>query len=120
LSVDNEPLFREGWHAQVLAVASNMVESGQFSAVQWTENFAAALKQPYPDAQDELDAYYMAALSTLESLLVGSGSVPDTDIEERTELWRCAYLNTAHGDPVEMSAGLAGRPADHSHHHHEH
>lgn len=116
LNEDNEPAFREGWHAQVLAVANGLVAEGHITANQWTETFAGKLRKPDSSASDELDAYYRAALAALESLLNADTAIPLRDLDERTELWRRAYLNTPHGKPVELEAGLAG--VVHGHHHH--
>jgi len=120
LNADNEPAFREGWHAQVLAVANGLITEGHITADQWTQTFATKLRQPNTDASDELEAYYRAALSALESLLHADAAVPHHDLDERTELWRRAYLNTPHGQPVEMKAGVGDviHQHDHGHDHH--
>jgi len=118
LNEDREPAFREGWQAQVLAVANGLISEGHISAGQWTDTFATELRKPDPSASDELDAYYRAALCALESLLNAKSAVPSNDLNERTELWRRAYLNTPHGQPVEMEAGMGEVSVDHHHHHH--
>ena len=40
---DNGPVFGEGWQAQVLALAFNLVERGQFSSVEWSEALGLSL-----------------------------------------------------------------------------
>lgn len=116
--VDDQPVFREGWHAQVLAVANGLIDAERISAKQWTATFSAELAKPKHAADcDELEAYYRAALSALESLLNAHSSISIGDLEDRTELWRRAYLNTPHGQPVEMAAGHAKIHHEHAHQH---
>ena len=40
---DNGPVFEEGWQAQVLALAFNLVDRGQFTGTQWSEALGAEL-----------------------------------------------------------------------------
>jgi len=118
LDQDNEPVFREGWHAQVLGVANTLIKNGRISASDWTATFAGALREAEARGEgDELDGYYGAALTALETLLDSETDVSHSHVDERTELWRRAYLNTAHGQPVELEAGLREPAHDHHHHH---
>jgi S1-C subfamily serine protease len=48
-----------------------------------------------------------AALRALERLVAAGGGLPAPVLAERVEAWRRAYLNTPHGRPVQLSAGLA-------------
>lgn len=106
LDQDNEPVFREGWHAQVLGVANTLINTGRISATDWTATFAGALREAEAHGEgDKLDGYYGAALTALETLLDRDTDVSHSHVDERTELWRRAYLNTPHGHPVELEAG---------------
>lgn len=118
LDQDNEPVFREGWHAQVLAVANTLINAGEISAKDWTATFAVALRESEARGEgDKLDGYYGAALKALETLLDSKTEVSQGHVDDRTELWRRAYLNTPHGQPVELEAG-SREPVPHHHHHH--
>lgn len=106
VSHDNDPVFQEAWHAQTLALAATLVDSGHFTAPEWTQALADALAAPKVQfAADEPGTYYNAALSALEHLLHNKNQLPVADVDNRTEAWRQAYLHTPHGSPVELGAG---------------
>lgn len=100
---DEGPVFEEGWQAQVLALAFNLVEQGCFSASQWSDALGAQLA--FAEKRGEIDnasTYYNAALAALEQLLFSQDTVPMDQLDQRTEEWRSAYLTTPHGQPVEL------------------
>lgn len=100
---DEGPVFEQGWQAQVLALAFNLVEQGQFTAVEWSEALGAELVRSNERGDtDSTETYYKAVLSALEGLLDAQNSLPEGVLEERTEAWRDAYLRTPHGQPVEL------------------
>lgn len=104
---DDEPVFDEPWQAQTLAIAATLVERGLFTPGQWSESLGAALEAAELRGQpDDLETYYAAALSALEQLVSAKGTIGPEALDARTEAWRRAYLNTRHGAPVELSAGL--------------
>lgn len=97
------PIFEEGWQAQVLALAFNLVEQGQFSSVEWSEALGAELVRASERGDaDDTETYYKAVLNALEGLLESQNSLPAAVLDERTEAWRGAYLRTPHGQPVEL------------------
>lgn len=100
---DGGPVFEEGWQAQVLALAFNLVDRGQFSSVEWSEALGAELvnAKERGDADDSV-TYYQAVLTALEGLLQKKARVTDAALDQRTEAWRQAYLQTPHGKPVEL------------------
>jgi nitrile hydratase accessory protein len=111
------PVFAEPWHAEVLAIAHALTQSGLFTAGDWAEALGAQIRRSeMAGAPDSEASYYRAALAALERL-VGTGS-PETggSLEERVEAWRRAYLNTPHGQPVTLAAG-AGPMDNHDHDH---
>lgn len=100
------PVFDEPWQAQTLALAYALAERGVFTHAQWSHALGAELREAQTRGEpDDQAAYYAAALAALEELLSGSGAVPAGDLEDCTETWRRAYLNTPHGEPVELEAG---------------
>lgn len=104
---DDEPVFDEPWQAQVLALAFNLIAEGIFSASQWSEALGAELKRAAASgAPDDPRTYYRAALAALENLLATDGRIVAARLTDRVETWRRAYLNTPHGQPVELSAGV--------------
>jgi len=105
---DQAPVFDEAWHAQVLALADTLAQSGLFTPTEWSDVLGEELRNAADrGAPDDQETYYSAALRALERLVAAAGSVPTPILAERVETWRRAYLNTPHGRPVELSAGLA-------------
>ncbi len=101
---DEGPIFEEGWQAQVLALAFNLVERGQFTATQWSEALGAELASAAERGDtDDATTYYQAVMTALERLLQAQDSVSVDLVDQRTEAWRAAYLRTPHGQPVELS-----------------
>jgi hypothetical protein len=103
---DDEPAFDEAWQAQVLGIADTLVTSGAIAAEDWARALSAALRQrSEAGAADNAETYYGAVLDAVEGLLATSRKVAPGDVAAREEQWRRAYLNTPHGQPVELSAG---------------
>jgi nitrile hydratase accessory protein len=104
--LDDEPTFDEPWQAQVLALASTLSEAGHFTPVDWSDALGAELRRANErGAPDDQTTYYAAALAALEHLIVANGSVTTGGLSERVEEWRSAYMNTPHGQPVELIGG---------------
>ena len=71
----------------------------------WAETLGAALrKRSAAGSNDDAELYYSAVLDAVETLLFDSGTVAPNEVSAREEQWRKAYLNTPHGQPVELSA----------------
>jgi hypothetical protein len=103
---DDEPTFDDPWQAQVLGMADALVSGGVIAADAWADALGAALrKRSAVGANDDAELYYSAVLDAVETLLYDSGKVAPNDVSTREEQWRSAYLNTPHGQPVELSAG---------------
>ena len=99
-----------------MALAFNLIEQGAFTNAQWSEALGAELERAQVRGErDDAQTYYRSALAALEMLLASTGRVPTLDLSERMEAWRRAYLNTPHGQPVELSAAEAthGRESEH-------
>ena len=97
------PVFAEPWHAQVLALAQEMVARGCFSARQWADALGAALREAQAGgAPDTDDTYYIAVLCALESLCSAEVGISPAELAERMRAWREAHETTPHGQPVEL------------------
>ena len=104
--LDDEPTFDEPWQAQVLALAFTLSEAGHFTPADWSDALGAELRRANErGAPDDQTTYYAAALAALERLIVANGSVTTGGLSERVEEWRSAYMNTPHGQPVELIRG---------------
>ena len=102
---DDEPVFDEPWQAQALALAFNLMDRGVFSNTEWSDALGAELKSAEARGdRDDAQTYYRSVLAALEGLLASDGRVSTSHVGIRTEAWRRAYLNTPHGQPVDLTA----------------
>jgi len=113
------PAFAEPWMAEAFACAVHLNRRGLFAWTEWVEVFSAEIKT-HPQQRDEEAgaAYYRQWLAALETIVGLKSAASTAEISERQEAWRRAYLNTPHGQPVELHHAAA--PAQATHHHHEH
>ncbi len=104
---DGDPIFDEPWQAQALAMADTLVQSGRIRRSDWAEALGAKLREAASEGRDDTtETYYRAVMSALESLLEYTGTIEGDEVGARQAQWRRAYLNTPHGQPVELVAGL--------------
>jgi hypothetical protein len=101
---DGEVVFDEAWQAQALGLADCLVHAGVISASQWAAGLGEALREA-TQAPDDMETYYNAVISALETLLQRAGIVGAHEAAARKAQWKQAYLNTPHGQPVELRAG---------------
>lgn len=114
--VGKEPAFEEPWHAQAFAMTMHLAKRGVFSWDEWVGAFIPEVRgQPQRAGEEVNAAYFRQWLAALEKLLAARGLCAPEAVHTYAETWRRAYLNTAHGDPVEFDAGK--RPVDHEHTH---
>ncbi len=97
------PHFRDGWEAEVFAIALSLSEAGHFSWSEWS----AALSVTIVDAQvggdpDLGDTYYHHWLAALEGLCRSKGLVLGAEVDRRQQAWREAYERTPHGQAVNL------------------
>ena len=116
------PAFAEPWMAQVFACAVHLSRQGLFTWNEWVDVFSAEIKaHPQEPGEAANAAYYRQWLAALETIVGRKGAASTSEISERQETWRQAYLNTPHGQPVELHrAGASPEPTAHHHHHHDH
>ena len=96
------PAFEEPWQATAFALAVHLSERG---AIPWSE-WSAALGREIRAAGDAApaDRHFEHWLRALERLCAEKGIVEPAEIRTRQEEWRRAYLDTPHGEPVELTA----------------
>ena len=98
-----EPAFAEPWHAQLFALTVHLNETGRFAWPDWAARFGATLARH--GLSRDLDGgndYFAAWLETLETLLAEDGSALPDEAARVKNAWEAAYLNTPHGQPVEI------------------
>lgn len=97
------PVFREPWEAQVFALAITLSEAGLFTWDEWAATLGAEIKAAQRAGDPDLgDTYYRHWQKALERLVAEKGAVEEASIGARSEQWRRAYLNTPHGQPIEL------------------
>lgn len=102
---EDGPVFAEPWQAQAFALAVSLSERGLFSWEEWTQTFGAEIKAAQAAGDPDLgDTYYEHWMRALERLVAEKGAATPRQLDARTEQWRQAYLNTPHGQPVELAA----------------
>lgn len=100
---DGDPVFDEPWQAQALALADTLIETGVLSAGRWSETLGEELDAAQvPGSADDIGTYYSAVLAALERLLHQQGGVTSNEMLARRDAWEQAYLETPHGQPVEL------------------
>ena len=108
LPVEREgPVFKEPWQATAFALAVHLSERG---AIPWSE-WSAALGREIEaaGAAAPADQYFEHWLRALERLCAENGLVDPVEIRRREEEWRRVYLETPHGEPVELAAAPGSR-----------
>jgi nitrile hydratase accessory protein len=116
------PAFAEPWMAEAFACAVHLNRRGLFAWSEWVKVFSDEIKAHPQQPGEEADAaYYRQWLAALEMIVGLKGAASTAEISERQETWRRAYLNTPHGQPVELHHAAAPPQAPHHHHgHHQH
>lgn len=110
------PGFAEPWQAEAYALAHTLASRGLYTWPEWTAVFSAEIAA-HPQRHDESveGAYFRQWLAALEKLLVARGVCGVEDVARLAERWRRAYLNTPHGQPVELAHAEAACAAPHHH-----
>ncbi len=97
------PVFLEPWHAEAFSLAVALNRQGAFSWSEWTDLFAATLREVPAESSESVEAaYYRRWLLALERLVARKGLASVAEMARRKEEWRHAYLRTPHGHPVEL------------------
>ena len=105
------PVFKEPWEAQAFALAVRLSEEGYFTWDEWAATLSDEISKARAGGDPDLgDTYYEHWVAALERLCAEKGLVAPDSMEQRREEWRQAYLNTPHGEPIELTAALRGRP----------
>lgn len=109
---DDGPVFAEAWQADVFAITQVLIDAGELSAGDWMSALTDAIADHQAAGDPDLgDTYYEHWLAALEAICERQGLASAAAIDARTEQWRSAYVNTPHGEPVELSAAEAAGTA---------
>ena len=113
---EDGPLFAEPWQAQAFAMAVRLSAEGHFSWPEWAQYLSAEIAAEPGEraaradggagggAEEAISTYYRQWLAALEKLLADKGLASRAEMTGRKDDWRHAYLNTPHGQAIELSA----------------
>lgn len=99
--------FAEPWQARAFAMAVLASRAGCFTWSEWTLALSRELQRA-SDPQSSPTSYFECWLAALQSLLVGKGSIGQSELRERKDAWADACRRTPHGVPVSLPAADAG------------
>ena len=100
---DAEPAFAEPWQADAFAMVVALTDAGVFTVAEWSDALGAAIRAAQATGDPDLgDTYYEHWVAALENLCVARGGIARAAIDARQADWRQAYVNTPHGQPVEL------------------
>jgi nitrile hydratase accessory protein len=103
---DSEPVFDEPWQADAFAMTQALLEAGLITDAEWMSALAASISAHQRHGDPDLgNTYYEHWLAALEDVCTAKGLTSTDEVGARAEQWRRAYLNTPHGQPVELRAG---------------
>ncbi len=98
------PVFSQPWEAKAFALAVRLSEDGWFTWPEWVRIFSQEIKAAQERSDSDLgDTYYQHWLNALERICAAKGLVDGENMRRRNETWRRAYLNTPHGQPVDLN-----------------
>lgn len=101
---DGQPPFDEPWQAQALAMADLLIKSGVIAPETWTKTLGAELCAASAEGKpDNSDTYWGAVLAALEFVMISGRKVTRDELASRRAEWERAYLETPHGQPVQLT-----------------
>lgn len=100
------PVFNEPWEAQAFALVIALHEQGQFTWPEWAAVLSAEIAKAQQAGDPDLgNTYYRHWLAALESISRQKQLSTQAELNARKATWHAAYLNTPHGEPVELRSG---------------
>ena len=108
---DEGPVFNEPWEASAFALAVRLSEEGRFTWQEWATALSVEITRAQKGGDPDLgNTYYEHWVAALERLCAEKALVEQSDMDQRKEDWRKAFLNTPHGKPIELSAAFRDGP----------
>jgi nitrile hydratase accessory protein len=96
--------FDAPWQAQAFVLVVRLNKTGHFRWDEWVRVFSQEIaRSPARAGESENDTYYRQWLDALERIVVEKGLLAPGDAQERASAWCAAYLNTPHGQPVDLA-----------------
>jgi nitrile hydratase accessory protein len=111
--------FEAPWQAQAFAMVVTLSERGSFTWEHWVQVFSNQIAVAPRRADETINgAYFRQWLEAFESMIFSDGLLDRAAVDARAAEWRLAYLNTPHGQPIDLAN--AQRPARTGEHDHDH
>jgi nitrile hydratase accessory protein len=111
---ETDQTFDAPWQAQAFALVVQLNKAGRFSWDEWVRVFSREIaRSPSRPGESANDTYYRQWLDALEQIVVERGLLAPGEARERASVWRTAYVNTPHGQPVELAHSTC--PPGHTH-----
>jgi nitrile hydratase accessory protein len=96
--------FDAPWQAQAFAIAVRLSGDGHFAWQEWVHVLGEEIaRSPGQTGESANETYYRQWLSALERILVAKGLLATGEAAKRAVEWRVAYINTPHGQPVDLA-----------------
>jgi nitrile hydratase accessory protein len=103
LNEEADLTFDAPWQAQAFAIVVGLNKAGCFDWDEWVGVFSQEIaRSPARAGESRNDTYYRQWLDALEQIVVKRGLLTAEATNERTAAWRAAYINTPHGQAVEL------------------
>ncbi len=100
------PVFKEPWEAQAFGLVIALYENGAFTWTEWAEFLSEEISAAQSRGDQDLgDTYYQHWLKALERIVTENRLSLTDEIDCRKDQWRQAYLQTPHGQPIELKEG---------------
>ena len=86
-------------------MAVRLSAEGHFTWPEWVQYLSTEIAADKDKVSDNnLETYYNQWLAALEKLVTDKGLASSGEMTGCKEEWRRAYLNTPHGEAIELSA----------------
>ncbi len=99
------PVFKEPWEAQAFGLVIALYEQGHFTWSEWADTLSREISAAQRTGDLDLgNSYYEHWLKALEKIVIDKNISALAEIDDRKEQWRRAYLNTPHGQAIQLDA----------------
>jgi nitrile hydratase accessory protein len=103
----NGPVFKAPWEATAFSLVIALHKSGTFTWPEWANYLTDKIESAQAQGDADIgDTYYEHWLSALEAIAQEKKLTDVSELVQRIEQWRSAYLNTPHGQAVELNASV--------------
>lgn len=103
----NGPVFKAPWEATAFSLVIALNKSGTFTWPEWASYLTVKIESAQAQGDADIgDTYYEHWLSALEAIAQEKKLTDVSELVQRIEQWRSAYLNTPHGQAVELNASV--------------